>query len=207
MRDACVPGFTQDGIAALEKDSRGSTIKIAISLLVAALIQILLAPPVVPAGVARWMGYIDWLLLVVVYVGLQRDPVQALLTGTAAGIFQDAFTGGNGFGISGLAYLLAAYAADRIVAWIVVDNLIVRFSAIVAGSLVSTTVRMIFYWLLQVELPVLAGGKNIVATLVFGLFANLIVSVLLYILFDRLFKKESTVRVRRMEARRIRPKL
>ncbi|MGH9841652.1 MAG: rod shape-determining protein MreD [Blastocatellia bacterium] len=191
----------------MEKESRGSTAKIAISLLVATLIQTLLAPPVVPAGLARWMSYIDWLLLVVVYVGLQRAPVQALLTGAAAGIFQDAFSGGKGFGVSGLAYLLAAYVADRIVAWIVVDNLLVRFSAIVAGSLVSTIVRLIFYRMLQVELPVLAGGNNVIATLVFGLFANLIVSVLLYILFDRVFKKESAVRVRRMEARRIRPKL
>jgi len=191
----------------LEKESRGSTLKIAISLFVAALIQTQLASPLVPVGFAKWMGYVDWLLLVVVYVGLQRDPVQALLTGAAAGIFQDALTGGTGFGISGLAYLLAAYVADRIAAWIVVDNMLVRFSTVVVGSLVSTSVRLLFYRLLQIELPVLAGGKNVVATLVFGLFANLIVSVLLYILFDRLFKKESAVRVRRMEARRLRPKL
>jgi rod shape-determining protein MreD len=191
----------------LEKDSRGPAIKIAISLFAAALIQTLLAPPVVPPGLAKWLAYIDWLLLVVVYVGLQRDPVQALLTGAAAGAFQDAFTGGRGFGISGLAYLMAAYVADRIAAWIVVDNMLVRFSAIVAGSLVSTSVRLVFYRLLGLDLPPLAGGKNVVSTLVFGLFANLIVSVLLYILFDRVFKKESVVRVRRMEARRIRPKL
>jgi rod shape-determining protein MreD len=191
----------------LEKESRGSTLKIAIGLFVAALIQTQLTPPLAPVGVAKWLGHIDWVLLVVVYIALQRDPVQALVTGTLAGVIQDAFTGGRGFGISGLAYLLAAYAADRIVAWIVADSLLVRFSAVVAGSLVSTAVRLLFYRLLQIELPVLAGGSPVAAALIFGLFANLIVSIVLYIVFDRLFKKDSAVRVRRMEARRLRPKL
>jgi rod shape-determining protein MreD len=190
----------------LEKESRGSTLKIAVSLIVAAIIQALLAPPIVPVAAGRWMGYIDWLLLVVVYVGLQRDPVQALLTGTAAGIMQDSLSGGRGFGVSGMAYLIAAYISDRIAAWIVVDNMLVRFSAIVAGSLVSVAVRLVFYRLLHVELPNLSGG-NIAATLVFGLFANLIVSVLLYFALDRVFKKDAAMRVRRMEARRVRTRL
>ncbi len=153
------------------------------------------------------MGYVDWLLLVVVYVGLQRDPIQALITGTAAGIMQDSFSGGRGFGVSGMAYLMAAYFSDRIAAWIVVDNLLVRFSAIVAGSLVSTAVHLLFYRLLQVDLPNLAGGKSMAATLVFGLFANLIISVLLYFALDRVFKKDAALRVRRMEARRVRSRL
>lgn len=191
----------------MEKESRGSTFKIAVSLIVAALIQALLAPPIVPVVVGKWMGYVDWLLLVVVYVGLQRDPIQALITGTAAGIMQDSFSGGRGFGVSGMAYLMAGYISDRIAAWIVVDNLLVRFFAIVAGSLVSTAVHLVFYRLLQVELHNPAGGKSMAATLVFGLFANLITSVFLYFGLDRVFKKDAALRVRRMEARRVRSRL
>lgn len=191
----------------MEKDLRGSTLKIAISLIVAALIQAILAPPVVPVAVGRWAAYIDWLLLVVVYVGLQRDPVQALITGTAAGIMQDSLSGGVGFGVSGLAYLMAAFVADRIAAWIVVDNLLVRFSAITAGSLVSMSVRILFYRLLKIELPAIADGRSVAATLVFGIFANLIISLLLYAAFDRIFKKDAAIRVRRMEARRVRTRM
>lgn len=189
----------------MEKTSRGTTLKIAICLLAAAIIQTILAPPNVPVTAGRWLGYIDWLLLVVVYVGLQRNPAQALVTGAVAGALKDAFSGGLGVGVAGLAYVLAAYIADRIAAWIVVDNLLVRFSAVAAGSLADTLIRLLLYRLIQIELPVLAAGAG--ATLVFGFFANLITSVLLYMVFDRVFKPDATVRLRRAEARRLRPKL
>lgn len=161
----------------------------------------------VPPSAGRWLGHINWLLLVVIYKGLQRDPVRALLTGAAAGIFQDAFSFGRGIGISGLAFVLAAYVADRIATVIMVDNLVFRFAAITAGSIVSTSVHLSFYRLLNLELPVLASGRDIAATIVFDLIANLFGSVLLYIVLDRVFLKSSGQKVRRMEARRLRPRL
>jgi hypothetical protein len=89
----------------------------------------------------------------------------------------------------------------------VVDNLIFRFSAVTAGSIVSTAVRLFFYGLLKLELPTLASGKSIAATIVFDLIANLIASVPLYLALDRVFKRDAGQRVRRMEARRMKPRL
>jgi len=190
----------------LEKESRSLTVKIAVSLLLAAIIQTTLAQNL-PATLGQWFGHIDWLLLIVVYVGLQRDPVQVLMTGAVAGIVLNAFSWGRGFGIAGLGYVLAGYAVNRIVAWIVADNPFVRFSIVAAGSVASTVVRVIFFRVLQIELPAVVGGKNIGATIVFSLFANLIASVPLFLLLDRFFLKNATVRSRRMEARRMRPRL
>jgi rod shape-determining protein MreD len=161
----------------------------------------------VPASAREWLGHINWLLLVVIYLGLQRDPVRALLTGALAGVVQDTFSYGRGVGVSGLAFVFAAYAADRIASVIVVDNLIFRFSAVTAGSIVSTAVRLFFYGLLKLELPALASGKSIAATIVFDLIANLIASVPLYLALDRVFKRDAGQRVRRMEARRMKPRL
>ncbi len=185
----------------MEKKSRGSTLKILGCLVVAALLQTTLVQ-LVPRAIGQALAQIDWLLLVTVYIGLQRDPVKALLTGTAAGVVYDCFSGGRTVGVSGFAYVLAAYITHRIAAIIVVDNLLVRVLTVAAASIVNTGVRLAFYGLLQIELPVLAGGRTIAEAFIFGLFANLIASILLYIFLDRIFKKDATLRMRRSEARR-----
>jgi rod shape-determining protein MreD len=192
----------------LEKASRGLTLKITVCLLAAAYLQTTLAQQV-PVSVGRWLGHISWLLLVVVYIALQRDAVRSLMTAAAAGVLHDALSMGRGVGVNGLAMVLAAYVADRIASVIMVDNLIFRFLAVTAGSVINTMVRLGFYskWALNLELPVLASGREIAATVVFDLFANLFASVLLYIALDRVFNKGIDQRRRRMEARRLRPRL
>jgi rod shape-determining protein MreD len=192
----------------LEKASRGLTLKITVCLLAAAYLQTTLAQQV-PVSLGRWLGHISWLLLVVVYIALQRDAVRSLMTAAAAGVIHDALSMGRGVGVNGLAMVLAAYVADRIASVIMVDNLIFRFLAVTAGSVINTMVRLGFYskWALNLELPVLASGREIAATVVFDLFANLFASVLLYIALDRVFNKGIDQRRRRMEARRLRPRL
>lgn len=156
----------------------------------------------VPQYLGRALAQIDWLLLVTVYIGLQRDLFKSLLTATVAGIFYDCFSGGPAVGVSGFAYVLAAYITHRIATFIVVDNLPVRFLSVGAASITSIGVRLAFYGLLQIELPVLSGSRIISEAIVFGLFGNLIASIFLYIVLDRIFKKNATVRMRRSEARR-----
>ena len=192
----------------MEKASRGLTLKITVCLLAAAYLQTTLAQQV-PVSLGRWLGHISWLLLVVVYIALQRDAVRSLMTAAAAGVIHDALSMGRGVGVNGLAMVLAAYVADRIASVIMVDNLIFRFLAVTAGSVINTMVRLGFYskWALNLELPVLASGREIAATVVFDLFANLFASVLLYIALDRVFNKDIDQRRRRMEARRLRPRL
>jgi cell shape-determining protein MreD len=173
--------------------------KIAVCLFAAAFLQTTLAQQV-PRSLGLWLGHISWLLLVVVYIALQRAAV-------AAGVIHDAFSMGRGVGVNGLAMVLAAYVADRIASVIMVDNLIFRFLAVTAGSVINSLVRLGFYRALNLELPVLANGREMAATVVFDLFANLFASVLLYIALDRVFNKGIDQRRRRMEARRLRPRL
>ncbi len=194
--------------SSLEKESRATTIKIAACLLVAIFAQTTLTR-LLPDSLGRWIGHIDWLLLVIVYVCLQRDPVRALLTAVFAGLAFDTFsraaTAGvaQAIGVSGFAYVLAAYVADRIVSVIVADNMLVRFATVASASVINTLTRYAFYKLLKFELPVLVGGQGFAAAIIFGLVTNLIVSVLLYFALDRFFDKGSALRVRRSEARRI----
>jgi rod shape-determining protein MreD len=192
----------------LEKVSRGSTLKITVCLLAAAGLQTTLAQQV-PESLGQWLGHVSWLLLVVVYIALQRDAIRSLMTAVAAGVILDAFSNGRGVGVNGLALVLAAYVADRIATVIMVDNLIFRFLAVTAGSVINSLVRLGFYskWALNLELPVLANGRRVAETVIFDLFANLFASVLLYIALDRVFNKGVDQRRRRLEARRLRPRL
>lgn len=192
----------------MEKVSRGSTLKITVCLLAAAGLQTTLAQQV-PESLGQWLGHVSWLLLVVVYIALQRDAIRSLMTAVAAGVILDAFSNGRGVGVNGLALVLAAYVADRIATVIMVDNLIFRFLAVTAGSVINSLVRLGFYskWALNLELPVLANGRRVAETVIFDLFANLFASVLLYIAMDRVFNKGVDQRRRRLEARRLRPRL
>jgi rod shape-determining protein MreD len=191
----------------LEKVSRGSTLKITVCLFAAAYLQTTLAQQV-PAPAGSWLGHVSWLLLVVIFIALQRDAVKALMTAAAAGVIHDAFSMGRGVGVNGLALVIVAYVADRIASVIMVDNLIFRFLAVTAGSVINTLIRLAFYGLLKIELPELASGRSVAAAVVFDLFANLFASVLLYIALDRVFNNKGfDQKRRRMEARRLRPRL
>jgi rod shape-determining protein MreD len=184
----------------LEIDNR-KTLTILGCLLVAGFLQTTLVH-VAPDWLARWLGYIDWLMLVTVYIALQRNPLQGMLTGAVAGAIHDAQSGMPAFGVAGLAYVAAAYVTYSITALVVVDNLLVRYVAVAASSLLNTGIRLVFYALLGLSLPVLAGGKTITANFVFTLLIHLIASTLLYILLDRIFLKGDDLRRRRTLARR-----
>ena len=79
-----------------------SQLKIAVVLLVSILLQLSLRE------VWRPLSYIDFPLVVVVYIALQRDAWQALLVGTLAGLIVDAASGGL-IGAGGFAKTLTAY--------------------------------------------------------------------------------------------------
>lgn len=156
----------------------------------------------VPLRIAEWVGHIDWLLLLTVYVGLRRDPLQTLVTAVIAGILIDSSSYGGAVGVAGLGYLLVAYLLYWITNRIAVDNMRVRLGAVALASLLNSAVRLLFYGLLDIELPVLVGGGRIAANLVFGLLMNLCASVAFYILLDRLFLWVDPLRRRRTAALR-----
>ena len=184
----------------MEKEAFGSTrqLKIGLCLFVAALLQVSLA-----LFVSSGLRYIDWLLLVVVYLALQqRKHTVALLTATVAGLLKDASSGGGIMAVSGIAYLFAAFVADRIGSVIVLDNLAVRFGTVAAVSLINTVLQLIAYQILRFPLAPLVGQESLLAVIVLSLLANLFASVLVFYLMDRVFKAATGLGLRRTQAMR-----
>ena len=167
-------------------------------LLVAALLQVSLVQ-----FVSSGLRYIDWLLLVVVYLSLQqRKHTIALGTATVAGLLKDLSSGSGLMGVSGIAYLFAAFVTDRIASVIVLDNLAIRFGTVAAASLVNTIIQLIGYQILRFPLAPLTGQESLLAVVVLSLLANLFAAVLVFYLMDRLFKSASGLGLRRNQAMR-----
>lgn len=185
----------------MENQSGWKGWRIPVSMLVALWLQTSLGQ-LVPVRIAEWVGHIDWLLLLTVYVGLRRDFLQTLATAVIAGVLIDSSSYGGVIGVAGLGYLLVAYLLYWITIWIAVDNLRVRLGSVALASLLSMTVRLLFYRLLDVDLPVLAEGGGVAATLLFGMLMNLCASVAFYILLDRIFLWVDPLQRRRSAALR-----
>lgn len=184
----------------MEKNALGSTrnLKIGASLLIAAFLQITLVQYINPG-----LRHIDWLLLVVVYIGLQqREHQVTLLTATLAGVIKDVSTGGRVIAISGLAYLLAGYLADRISSVIVLDNLPVRIGTVAAASLINVIVQLVGYQILRVPLAPLSGQEALPAIMVLSLVGNLLAAIPFFVLLDNVFQTTTRLGARRTEAMR-----
>lgn len=182
----------------MDKDSQSSArvIRIIICLLIAAFLQTQLK------YYSPWLGYVDWLLLITIYVSLLRDPVQALITATVAGALQDGLSGIPVRGLSGIVHLLAAWSASQMIARFFVEKLPVRIAIAAGAIIVSLVTRLALYFSLRMDLPAVIEMNRGFQELFLSLFANLFVAILLYSLLDRFFKTDWRQRLRRAEAMR-----
>lgn len=152
--------------------------------------------------ISPWLEYIDWLMLVTLYVGLLRDPYPALLTATFAGILQDGLSSSS-LGISGIAQLLAVWTAFQISSRFFVEGLLIRIPITAAATLVYLLTRMFFYRMIGFsELEPIKQVNTGLVNVFLGVFLNLLASLLLYALMDRFFHIGFRQRSRRAEALR-----
>ncbi len=92
---------------------------------------------------------VDLVLVVVVYVALTSGAVTGLLTGTFAGLIQDALTPGSGvIGIGGLAKTIVGFLAGIIGTQFIVAQPLPRFVVFFAATLLHAVVFIGLYVLL-----------------------------------------------------------
>jgi rod shape-determining protein MreD len=115
-----------------------SHIKIAVVLSVAIVLQLLLRE------VWRPLAYIDFPLVVVVYIALQRDAWKALLVGTLAGLIIDAGSGGL-VGAGGFSKTLTAYIIYFAATRVNLENPLLRIPVLAAGSLLDSAIYVFWH--------------------------------------------------------------
>ena len=98
----------------------------------------------------RGTAAVDLVLVVVVYVALTWGPVTGLLTGTFAGLVQDAMSTGV-IGIGGLAKTLVGFLAGIIGTQFIVAQPLPRFVVFFGATLLHAVVFMGLYVLLDLR--------------------------------------------------------
>jgi len=171
-----------------------SQIKIAVVLLVAILLQLSLREVWHP------LSFIDFPLVVVVYIALQRDAWQALLVGTLAGLIVDAASGGL-VGAGGFSKTLTAYIIYFAATRVNLENPLLRIPVLAAGSLMDSAIYV--FWHRVLGYP---PGVSFVQTMSYKLIATTVVGTLALYMLDALVAERSAQRrqfaTRRRVARR-----
>jgi rod shape-determining protein MreD len=145
--------------------------------------------------------YIDLPLIVVVYFALQRDVLQALIVGAAAGLATDALSSGGLLGAGGFSKTLTAYLIASLSTRVMLDNPLMRIPVLAGAALLDATVYNLLHRML--DQPSL---KPFVETASFKLLGTTIVGTLILYVLDLTFSERARQRrqlaFRRKVARR-----
>lgn len=169
-------------------------LKLAAILIVAIALQLLLRvvwPPLV---------YIDFPLIVVVYLALQREAWRALVVATLAGLVVDAQSGAL-IGAGGFSKTLTAYVIYFAATKVNLENPLLRIPVLAAGTVLDSLVYVFWHRLLGQPPAV-----PVVQTISYKLIATTVVGTLVLYLIDSMLAERSAQRrqfaTRRRVARR-----
>jgi rod shape-determining protein MreD len=130
--------------------------------------------------VVRGTVAVDFVLVVVVYVALTSGPVTGLLTGTVAGLIQDALTSGI-IGIGGLAKTVVGFIAGVIGTQFIVAQSLPRFVVFLGATVMHAVVFMGLYVLLDLRhfgTPYAAVSGQAIGNAIVGVVAFQLVELL-----------------------------
>src|SRR5712671_1928090 len=148
------------------------------------------------------MGYVDLTLILVVYFALQRQPLQALVVGAAAGLLTDIMTGRPALlGAGGFSKTLTAYAVYFVASRVMLDTPILRIPVLASAILIDNAVYVGMHRLLGQSPPM-----PFIQSLSYKLIATTVAGTILLYLYDSYFSGKARQRrqftVRRRVARR-----
>lgn len=169
-------------------------IKLAVILIVSIALQLLLR------SVWEPLSYIDFPLVVVVYIALQREAWQALVIATLAGLIVDAQSGGL-IGAGGFSKTLTAYVIYFAATKVNLENPLLRIPVLAAATVLDSGIYVFWHRLLGYPPSV-----PLMQTMSYKLIATTVVGTLVLYLIDSIVAERSAQRrqfaTRRRVARR-----
>jgi rod shape-determining protein MreD len=163
------------------------TFKIALTIVVALLLQMLLSDYV------GFFQYIDLPLLVTVYFGLQRAPVVGMVTGMFAGLGGDAVAGGI-VGVGGFSKTLIGYLVGAASVRLSLENPLARLAVVAVASAANTVIFVGLYQMLEQALPHMSTWAEFGATIGWKVLGDSVTSIALFVVLDRVFSEQATAR-------------
>jgi len=123
---------------------------------------------------------VDLVLVIVIYLSLRAGPTVGIVSGTVAGLAQDALTTGV-VGIGGLGKTIVGYLAGTVGRAFIVAQPVPRFLVFFVATLIEMAVITGFHLLLDSGPPVVPVGAIIAQA-----FGNSLVGIVLFQLADGL---------------------
>jgi rod shape-determining protein MreD len=149
--------------------------------------------------------YIDFPLVVVVYIALHRDAWRALIAATLAGLIVDAASGGI-IGAGGFSKTLVAFIVYFAATRVNLENPLLRIPVFAAAAVLDAIVYVALHKMLGQQLLV-----PFVQTLSYKLIGTTVIGTLVLLMLNNLFSDQGSQRrqfaVRRRVARRNRAML
>jgi rod shape-determining protein MreD len=171
-------------------------------LTIAALLVVTIALQSALRAIWQPLGYVDLALILVVYFALQREPLQALIVGTVAGLAADVISGPPAvLGAGGCSKTLTAYAVYYVASRVMLDTALLRIPVLAGASLIDNLVYVGAHRLLGKKPPM-----PLVQSLSFKLIATMIAGTFLLYIYDSFLSERARQRrqfsLRRRVARR-----
>ena len=140
---------------------------------------------------AAWqpLSYVDLPLVVVVYFGMQRNALQALIIGAATGLATDALGAGGLLGAGGFSKTFVAFVIASLATRMPLDNPLVRIPVLAGASILDATVYVLLHRMLgqpSIEPFVKMSAYKVIGTTILG-------TIMLYVL-ERLFSERARQR-------------
>jgi len=141
--------------------------------------------------------FIDFPLVVVVYVALQREAWQALITATLAGLAVDAASGGV-IGSGGFSKTLTAYVIFFAATRVNLENPLLRIPILAAAAALDATVYVALHRLLGQPL-----FMPFVQTVAYRVIGTTIIGTLTILMLDNLLSDKARQRRQFADRRRV----
>lgn len=169
-------------------------------LTIAALLIVAIALQSALRAVWEPFAYVDLALILVVYFAVQREPLQALIVASTAGLVTDAL--GRGLiGAGGFSKTLAAYAVYFMAQRVMLDTTLLRIPVLLGAALIDNVVYVAVNRMLGQP-----SSMPFVQSLSYKLIATTVAGTILLYLYDSYFSPRARQRrqftVRRRVARR-----
>jgi len=161
------------------------TFKIALTIVVALLLQMLLS---------KYFGffrYIDLPLVITVYFALQREPVLGMMTGMTAGLGGDAVEGGI-LGVGGFSKTLIGYVVGMASVRLSLENPLARLSVVAVASAANTALFVGLHQMLERSL--VSTWSEFGATTGWKALGDCAASIAVFVALDRFFSEQAAAR-------------
>ena len=160
------------------------TLKIASTIIVALILQLLLAKYL---ALSR---YVDFMLLVTVYFSLHRVPLLAMAVGLVAGLAGDKVVGAV-LGVGGFSKTLIAYVIAIASIKFPIENRLARIGVVAVASAVNSLMFVGLYLMLEQPVPFSDSPRVLFAMTGRRALADTAVALILFILLDKIFPEKA----------------